>query len=99
METFDHDHELEALQENSRPIIKTKNIDLNQPDEGSLDSSSQIGKLVFKLMDSPPLPHFKFKETIEMVSSSRNLQFIFRIGFGRKELDHQVRIPNPVIFF
>ena len=49
METFDHDHELEALQENSRPIIKTKNIDLNQPDEGSLDSSSQIGKLVFWL--------------------------------------------------
>ena len=48
METFDHDHELEALQqENARPIIKTKNIDLNQPDEGSLDSSHQIGKLVF----------------------------------------------------
>ena len=67
METFDHDHELEALQENSRPIIKTKNIDLNQPDEGSLDSSSQIGKLVSGLMDSPPLPHFKFKETIEIL--------------------------------
>ena len=50
-ELVDHDHELVALQENSRPIIKS-NIDLNQPDEaeaGSLDS--QIGKLVSDLMD------------------------------------------------
>ena len=58
-ELVDHDHELVALQENSRPIIKS-NIDLNQPDEaepaeGSLDS--QIGKLVSDLMDGRPLPH------------------------------------------